>query len=191
VNEPRDPGWRKAWTGVGWGFIPFYGLSKSRARRYPDGLTAIRGIFLSLLIGLLLFLLALRFVIPASHRGASGFIPYIVIAAGVGVNLLISWILGRPLVTTNAQALATSWRSRTFIGIGCAESPALIGFAGPLIAEDARVYVLGLLFALYGFWRIAPSHGNLARDQEHISVMGSSLDLTAALMAPGPSDASE
>jgi high-affinity Fe2+/Pb2+ permease len=94
----------------------------------------------------------------------------------------IWWVLGRPLSTTDAKSLAGSWRTRFFIGLGLAEVVAPIAFAAALVVGTRWLYVIGLGFALYGLWMIAPSRKNLATAQDRLRLQGSSLDLTSALL---------
>ena len=73
-----------------------------------------------------------------------------------------------------------------FTGVGLAELPGLVAIPAAIISDSLWVYLLGMAFALAGFWRIAPSSRNLARDQEAISSTGSPLSLIEALMKAGP-----
>ena len=92
----------------------------------------------------------------------------------------------RPLATTSLEALGASWGTRFFIGLGFAEVPALIGLSLTLPTEALWIYLIGMVFSLIGFWRVAPSRRNLGRDQEELLLAGSSLDLTQALISAGP-----
>ena len=181
-SEGADPGWRPAFSQATRTLVRF-GV-KARAERVPDALTATRVIFLGIVYALFMFLLVLAFIEPTKGAGV-GRAPYLIGLVGVASLSSIWWVLGRPLSTTDPKSLAGSWRTRFFIGLGLAEVVALIAFAAALVVGNRWLYVIGLGFALYGLWMIAPSRKNLARDQDRLRLQGSSLDLTSALLGLG------
>jgi hypothetical protein len=81
--------------------------------------------------------------------------------------------------------LAASWRTRFFIGVGISEISALVGLGLTFVVEPLWIFLIGMVFTMIGFWRIAPSRRDLVRDQAAIRASGSPLDLTKALMGSG------
>jgi hypothetical protein len=140
-----------------------------------------------LVAALPLFLVSFSYIVE--EPGPVGLAPSVVVAVGVLSTLGISILHRRTLPTESLGSLAAGWRARFFIGVGFAEMPALVGLALTLPTDTLWVYLIGMVFSLIGFWRVAPSRGNLARDQNAIRSAGSPLDLIRALMTGG-SDAS-
>jgi hypothetical protein len=171
-----DPGWDRALIGL----IPFFGLRAMRRTR-PDGLTGLRSLLVGLISALFLFVVSLIYVIE-DNDGGSRFAAFAVVGAAVLSHVAITLVARRHLSTASLRSLADSWRTRMFIGVGPAELPALVGFGLAIVSDALWVYLVGMVFALAGFWRIAPSKRNLARDQDTIRAAGSPLDLTEALM---------
>lgn len=92
--------------------------------------------------------------------------------------------LEQPLDCTIAARLAASYRSRFFVGVAFSESLALIGFVAVMLTSQVWPYPLALVFTAVGFWRLAPTRANLARDQEILDQSGCQLSLVAALGTP-------
>jgi hypothetical protein len=120
------------------------------------------------------------------NRGRAGLAPLAAVSVGLLSTIAVSIVNRRPLATTSLAGLEASWRTRFFVGLGFAEVPALVGLAPTLPTDARRIYLIGMAFSLIGFWRVAPSRMNLARDQAAIRSAGSPLDLTLALMTAGP-----
>lgn len=179
MNEADDPGWGYALRAL----IPIWGLRYS-AQRAPDGLSALRSIFVGLVAALPLFGVAFSFL--DLETASSGAAPLAVVLVGLlsiwGIRLLHR----RPLATMSLGSLAASWRTRFFIGVGIAEIPPLVAIAVTFAGVALWIYLVGLMFSLLGFFWIAPSRRNLAGDQDAIRSTGSPLDLTEALMTAGP-----
>ena len=188
TSESLDPGWRPALTRATRSLVPLYGL-KSVTKSAQDGLTAIRSILLSIIFALFIFVIALR-IIVRPDGGDPGRTPYLIAGIGLISASVISWLVRRPLAAPDNRSLAGAWRTRFFVGLAVAEAAALLGFVVALSVGNTWVYGIGLAFALYGLWAIAPSRRNLARDQERIRARGSPLDLTTALLG-GSEDAPE
>jgi hypothetical protein len=176
VTEADDPGWRPALVAL----VPFIGPFISR-RRSRDGLTALRSAIVGLVAALFLFVVSLSYIVEGDSAPGSALL--IVGALGIGVHAVLSLVARRELSTSSPKALADSWRARMFIGVGFVELPALAAFAASLLVDTLWVYLLGMAFSLFGFWKIVPSKRNLERDQAWIRSTGSDLDLTAALMS--------
>ena len=180
MSTAEDPGWGFALRSV----IPLVGIVRFGARHAPDGLTAIRSIFVGLVGALPLFAVSLSYVVEPF--GGTGFAPFVVMMIGVISTLALGFLFRRPLATTSLASLVITWRSRFFIGIGFAETPALVGLALTFATDVLWIYLIGMAFSLIGLWRLAPLRRNLARDQEVLRSAGSPLDLTEALMRGGP-----
>jgi hypothetical protein len=180
VNGADDPGWGSAMRSL----IPIVGL-KYRAQRAPDGLTALRIVFVGLVAALPLFAVAFSYIVE--EPGPVGLAPHAVVAVGILSTFVIGIVERRALATNSLESLAASWRTRFFIRVGIAEIPALVGLGLTLPTDVLWIYLIGMVFSLIGYWRIAPSRRNLARDQEALRSAGSPLDLTEALMTVGPS----
>jgi hypothetical protein len=178
VNGADDPGWGYAVRAL----IPIVGL-RYRAQRAPDGLTSLRSIFVGLVAALPLFLVSFSYIVR--EPGPVGFAPPAVVRVGRLSTIGISILHRRTLPTGSLESLATSWRARFFIGVGFAETPALVGLALTLPTDTLWIYLIGIVFSLIGFWRVGPTKRNLARDQDSIRSTGSPLDLTEALMTAG------
>ena len=110
------------------------------------------------------------------------------VCAGLS-SLLVRWVRSRPLDTSSPEKLAQSFMSRMFIGIGYAESAALVAFVGAFVMSTLWIYLVGLACSTVNLALVAPSHREITRRQEQICAQGSTLSLGAALMAsstPGP-----
>jgi len=177
----EDPGWRPSLRGLRYA-IPIVGqVMSARARRKEtNGLIGLRSTFLGLLVSLFLFLFAMSFITPWDY-GDERWVPSAVAAVGVFVLAEMAWVRRRPLVTGSLEALAGSYRASFFLGVGFAESAALIGFVGVFIGGSLWIYLVGLAFALVGFWMIVPTRQDIERKQREITAAGSPLSLLDAL----------
>jgi hypothetical protein len=144
----------------------------------------LRCIIMGMFAAMPLFAVSLTYIVDDPRP--AGLAPLAVVAVGLLSTLAISIVGRRPLATTSLEALAASWGTRFFIGLGFAQVPALLGFALTLPTAALWVYLIGMVFSLIGFWRVAPSRRNLGRDQETLLSGRSSLDLTQALILAGP-----
>jgi hypothetical protein len=99
-----------------------------------------------------------------------------------GVVLLVAPVWGRPLDCGSDAALAASYRTRFFLRIALA----LLGFVGFLLTGNPAVYPIGAAFTVVGFARLAPTAGNLARDQQELGRTGCPRRLVAALREVPP-----
>jgi F0F1-type ATP synthase membrane subunit c/vacuolar-type H+-ATPase subunit K len=161
-----DPGWRPALGGLAWGLVP--GMAIRRARRSGGGgLVVLRGLFLSFcaaiaLVGLVVLVLSAG---EGIEQGADGTTVAIAVAVA-GVVLLVASAWRRPLDGSSEQALAQSYRRRFFLRMAFAEAAALLGFVGFILTGNPAIYLVGAAFTVVGFVLLAPTAGNLARDQE-------------------------
>jgi len=75
---------------------------------------------------------------------------------------LAALVVRRPLNLTSERSLRATYVTQLFIGIGVAESPAILGATGSFLYGGLRTYALGMGFALLDFLHIAPGPRNLA-----------------------------
>lgn len=170
----EDPGWLPSLRGLQWSLIPIAGqVMRARGRRKEtNGLVGLRSTFLGLLGSLFFFLFAMSFITPWDG-GDERWVPWAVAAVGVFALAQMAWIRRRPLVTGSLEALAGSYRAGFFLGVGLAESEALFGFVGVFIGGSLWIFLVGLAFALVGFWMIAPTCLDIERKQRDITAAGS------------------
>ena len=123
----QDPGWRPSLRGFPLYLIPFFGeVMRARGwRKERNGLIVLRSRFLGVLVPLFLFLWAMRFIAPWDGVDER-WVPWAVAALGVYALVAIAWMRRRPLVTGSPEALAGSYRASFFIGVGLADSAALL-----------------------------------------------------------------
>jgi F0F1-type ATP synthase membrane subunit c/vacuolar-type H+-ATPase subunit K len=177
VNE--DPGWPMSWRTF-LIFVP--GGAQYTQRNAPDGLVAMRSVFLSLCLALLAFGIVIPFVADPTRGG--WFWPTAVIAVGLATQVAVT-VADGPLDCTSTTTLATSYRSRFFLRLALSESAALFGFVGSFLGPWWTYYV-GVAFAIVGFVRTAPTVRVLAAEQERLARSGCFQSLVAALRAPMP-----
>jgi F0F1-type ATP synthase membrane subunit c/vacuolar-type H+-ATPase subunit K len=155
--------------------------------RNADAVTATRMIWIGLVLALFSYAFVLSFIIERSRWFATDGTghPWMVVGlTGLVSVALVRWISTRPLDVRDQRALAKSYRSSLFMGIGFGEAPALIAFVLTFVTHTLWVYLLGLGFSLIGLTLIAPSPRNIRRRQDQITASGSPLSLGAALLEP-------
>lgn len=182
-----DPGWRPALGGLAWGLVP--GLAIRRARRSGgDALLVLRGLFLSFCAAVVL--VGVVVVILSAGEGLDGSADGTTVGIGValaGLVLLVASAWRRPLDGSSDAALAESYRRRFFLRMALAEAAALLGFAGFILSGNPAVYALGAAFTAIGFVLMAPTAGNLARDEEAVRARsGTGHSIVRALRATPP-----
>ncbi len=181
MPDYEDPGWDIAFRSL----MPFVGVSIARSLSSKDGLSAIRVIFVALILGLILFVIAISYV--AAWNGVDeGWVPWAVLLVGAICLFAVADVRRRPLNTADPQRLADSYRSAFFVGIGFAHVPALCGIVGVFVGGSLWIYLVGLPFALAGLGLIAPTRGNIERKQREVDATGSSLSLGQALVDSTP-----
>lgn len=186
----HDPGWREAAKHTLPALIfPFLVLRSRREPADMNALTALRGVFLSLLGAQLVIVFLVWLIMkdePAESSSAGGLFAVGVAVAGLVALGATRYFGARPLETGDASQLAGSYRTAFFLKISFAQFPLLLGFAGSFVTGAWWVILVGLAFSLAGFAMAAPTSGNLAREQNRLRSEGSSLDLVAALVTPQP-----
>lgn len=187
----EDPGWRGAWKALGYG--PLMGVAPQLVGRgTADPLLVMRRVFLSFPLMLVGFAVVLVFIHPDGSETGDGAVMWAAVVVVVGfVSLLLARLLSRPLDPSSDAALASSFRTRMFLRIAFAETPALLGFVVTFIEPGALwVYGLGCLFSAAGFVYAAPTRRQLEQEQERLTDAGSPRSLVYALRSQTPPPAS-
>jgi F0F1-type ATP synthase membrane subunit c/vacuolar-type H+-ATPase subunit K len=182
-----DPGWGKAAKRALFPYSQF--IHRLRPRTQTDSLSAIRQVFLGVVMALPLFAFILLFIVPRDRwwkTDRSHWVIVVVLAVGCGTSLLVGRIRDRRLDASSAQRVAQSFVAKLFIGIGYAEVTALVAFIGTFIMYNLWIYLVGFAFSMINFILVGPTKREIARRQEQIAAEGSSLSLGAALMAMPP-----
>ena len=187
LSGDDDPGWRPALGGLAWGLVPGLAIRRAR-RRGGDALVVLRGLFLSFCAAVAL--VGVVVVLLSSGEGLDGSADGTTVGIGValaGFVLLLASAWRRPLDGSSDATLAESYRRRFFLRMAFAEAAALLGFAGFILSGNPAVYAGGAAFTAIGFVLMAPSAGNLARDQEAVrDRLGTGHSLIRALRATPP-----
>src|SRR6266545_1649039 len=126
----EEPGWWPSLRGLWRHWIALVG-SVMRLRAKPvetNGLGLLRSVFLSVLVSLFLFVVALSFIAPWDG-GDERWVPWAVVVIGIVSLAWVARIRRRPLSTTSPEALARYYRASFFIGDCAAAGRALWGFA--------------------------------------------------------------
>lgn len=178
-----DPGWGPSVRPFWHLLIPGLAIRLGRKGRPP--ITELRAVFLSFAEALLLIASVLPLIIE--EKEGSVVQPWMVgffIVYSVSCFLGVLWGRSRPPRTEDAEALTGSYRTRLFLGISFAQSPALVAFVGSIIAGRAWPYFVGLSISALGLALIAPTSGDIERQQRLITAQGSTLSLVEALAQP-------
>lgn len=104
----------------------------------------------------------------------------ILVILGTAGQVLVRFV-ERPLNGTSDRTLLDTYRSRFFVWVGIGEAPAFMGLAAALVTNRFWLYPVGVVFAVFSYWRIAPTSGHLAKDQRRLDQSGSPRSLVAAL----------
>jgi F0F1-type ATP synthase membrane subunit c/vacuolar-type H+-ATPase subunit K len=109
---------------------------------------------------------------------------WILFAVAAAALLGVRWARGRRLSGTTALALARSYTTRFFVGIGLADSSALLGVVIALAMSRLWPYLAGQAASLVGFAMMAPTARNIERDEERLRAEGSPVTVWDALTQP-------
>jgi hypothetical protein len=151
-----------------------------------DGLTRTRVIYLGVVFALWLFLIVLTSIVSVDRWWSTDHSLWffiVVLAVSCLTSLAVRWVRGRPLDTSSPRSLATSFMARMFIGIGYAETAAVVAFVSVFLMHALWIYFVGLAFSTINLILVGPTRREIARRQEQIMAQGSGLSLGAALMA--------
>ena len=155
----------------------------------PDGLVALRFVFLSfcvalLMIGVVVGLLASS--VAERDQVTSGPVALVgVVVIGVLSLVLVRFVPIR-LDCADELALARSWRGRFFARMAASEVSALAGFIAFHLTGVPALYPVGLVFTAIGFAVSGPLRANLVRDQEALALRACAIPLVPALRRPVP-----
>ena len=168
----QDPGWgspAKVLLGL---VLP--GVAMRRAKTAPNALVALRAVFVSFVMAILLYGVVLIFIVSGDDGDAS--LGVGTATAGVGavgfVCILLSATIGGELRCGSLEELLGSYRTRFFLRVAFAELAALVGFVATFLAESLTPYLLGAAFALVGFARLAPTRSRLQSEQDELRRRG-------------------
>lgn len=188
MSDPNDPGWREAWRQAGWGLIPQVGqrrLTRLLKEGKLSALVATRAAFLGFSLALVGFGVILAFL--DSGSGVKGTTPSGPAAAVIVVVGLLSFAerrIEQPLSCESDAKLAGTYRTRFFLRVAFAEAVALFGFVAVFLTGVFWLYPLAVVFTAVGFARLAPTAGNLTKDQQELYAAGCGRSLVAALATP-------
>jgi hypothetical protein len=167
---------------VVWTLVPGVGIRRAQLRG-GDALLTLRGLFVSFCTAIALVGVVVV-VLSAGSEAVGSDLPAVPVGAAVvaaGVVLLVASAWRRPLDCASDAALGSSYRRRFFLRIAFAECGSLLGFVGFILTGNPAVYPAGAVFTVIGFALLAPTAGNLARDQEELGRTGCRRSLVTAL----------
>lgn len=150
----------------------------------PDGLIALRMVFLAICAGLLAVGVLVGLLAADADRadGSVGAGPAAAAIVAVGIlSLLLVRFLPLRLDCRDELALARSWRGRFFARAASAELAALAGFIAYLLTGVPALYPLGLVFSALGLAYGGPFRATLVRDQEQLALQACAIALVPAL----------
>lgn len=186
-----DEGWGKAAKGVGWSPFPIAAMRR-QARQVERGeldpLLALRTMFVMFatslaLVGVAVVVLAVFGGLDASVEATGAMVGGVVVAGAL--CLVAATRFGR-LDCANEEALGNTYRTRFFLRVAFAETASLLGFVGFVLTDQPFVYFVGAAFTALALAAIAPTGGNLAREQQRLVAGGCGLSLVDAIRRPPP-----
>jgi F0F1-type ATP synthase membrane subunit c/vacuolar-type H+-ATPase subunit K len=187
IGPDDDPGWSFSPRMLLWLVPGYLQLAlRSNGGKVSDGLEATRQVWVTFVGALFLFGVVIRMTVAGPASGSV--VPWIAGLAVVAVaNLVAAEVFGRrPLDCTDQARLAGSYRTRFFLRTAFSESVALFAFTASFIVERWWIYWMFLPFALFGFWRNAPTRVHLEADQQRLRLNGCPHSLVRALRSPPP-----
>ena len=181
VEPSEDPGW-PIFGRMLLGVVPGFASVQTRRLAGRDGLLALRQVFLSfcvsvVLVGVVVGLVSLEGG-PESPNAAVAIGGFVVAVLAFAAQ----WVFDEKLDGTSDEQLAASYRRRFFRRIAFSEAPALIGFVYAFIYAG-WAYAVGLAFTTVGFVRAAPTARHLEADQDDLATQGCQRSLVRALRA--------
>jgi hypothetical protein len=180
-----DPGWGRGLTST----LTLRGAFRTlKTRKAPaDGLVAMRAVFVGLVLAVWLMLFVLTQILVGVEPRGLGPWPYVVGAVGAAGLAEVLRLRTRPLDGSDPVRVALMYRNSFFIGIGFSESAAIVGVVASLLTARLWLYVLGLAFSTVGFTLLAPTRRDIARRQDELRALGSTVSLGRALQqSPRP-----
>lgn len=185
-EQPVDPGWRDAWTGILW--IPTLFLMQQRLRRSKlPALILMRRTFVMFggslaTFGIIRVALGSTDVGWSSGSAATAGVAIVVI--GLAVQFVVARFLDPPLPCGAPAAVAAGYRAKFFLKVAFAEAPSLFGFTLSFVSGFWWVYLFGLIPTGVGLVRAAPTRASVEREWRDLNDRGCDVNLLAALMTP-------
>jgi hypothetical protein len=179
----RDPGWRSSLpAAVLLAVLPWW-----IQRQKGDGLVALRSVFVAFVTTLVGIGVVLMVVAPPGAAPEPVALVAIVVL-GLGVHAAAPPVvdLRRELDCSSDLSLASSYRSRFFLGLAFSEVVALVGFVVTFLGAGWVSYWVGFVFAVIGFARVAPTTAHIDADQRRLTKSGCERSLFVALRRTPP-----
>lgn len=183
ADDPaRDPGWPH---GPSLLLLLVPGMLQRQARgAQNDGLSAMRLVFISFFVGIVLIGVVVQFM---TLDGGTAWPWLVALAVAAVASIIITRLADRPLDCTSPTTLAATYRTRFFSRLAFAEAVALLGFVFSFTSQTAWVYLPAAAFTLYRFSTVAaPTRTALQADQRRLKARGCELSLVAALRTAPP-----
>ncbi len=175
----EDPGWRLNWRML----LPVQLQLRYFSRSGADPLIALRAVYLTFPMYLILFGLVIPFVVP--FRGDRETLPWALALAAIAIiDSVLPRMFERPIP---CDSLAGYFRTRMFLRLAFANSIALFGFIFAFTTMSGWLYYFGLALAVPGLLRAAPTRTALIREQDELTARGCDRSLLEALRRSPPS----
>jgi hypothetical protein len=188
MDDFQQPG-----TDPGWGLdrrammILVPGLNARYFRSLKGDLRAIRGIFVTFVISMLMVGVVVLFLWQSGDGQPDGGMDATVTVLLVLLVGLAGQVAAQrvppPLPGDDAGQLVAAYRVRFFLRVAFSESAALIGFVGFFLSGNPVSYLAGLAVALVGFVRLAPTRAHLEWEDEAMRARGCPHTIYQALLS--------
>jgi hypothetical protein len=176
ADWPDDPGWHLEWRA----FVP--GLQRAYYRRRDlVALTVLRSAYLTFPISLALFGVITVLILPLADGSSAALCVLGLFVAALAVHF-VEPRFERPLRCGSEPELRGDYRTRTFLRITFANLVPVFAFFGAFVNNSSGVYLAGLVFAIPGLVRAAPTSASLRRDQAELAARGCGLSLLTAVV---------
>jgi F0F1-type ATP synthase membrane subunit c/vacuolar-type H+-ATPase subunit K len=178
----EDPGWGPLGKVVLGLFLPWLAIRRA-ASASSNALVTLRSVFLAFALAQVFIGVVVLFLVGGAE-GEPELEPEVAAGAVLVIGtvlVLVSRTLLRQLPCTDLGRLVGAYRTRFFLRLAFAESSTLLGFVGSLLSDSALPYLAGLVPAAIGFARLAPTRGNLQREDDALLAQGCAHSLYGAL----------
>ncbi len=158
MQDDDDPGWPVK-KELLWALVPGLGqlVMRRRLDRTANALVLLRQLFMSFCLSLVMYGVVVAILWPSkSKEAASPGLAFGLVVLGASAGIAGRFVEG-PLLCTDDGSLAGSYRTRFFLRIAFADSAALFGFVGSVIASVWWAYPAGAAIAFMGLARAAPT----------------------------------
>jgi hypothetical protein len=151
-----------------------------------NGLTLLRIAYVQCIVMAALVAAALLVIGPDRHAGdVAAVLWWVVVLVVGGASVVAPQRVGRALVCTSDEALATSYTNRFFVRVTAAQAPVAAGFVAALFVGSTVLGLVGVGFALSGFVLAAPTRRQLVADQRALDDAGCHRSLVTAVASGG------